>query len=106
MRRRRCKIPFRRLADATHVGLGRPARACRQRLADGPLHGNEDHTAVGEANLGLGGMDVDVHQVGRSLEEEKGLGAGFANPGGPVSLDHGLGDRAVAHRPAVHEEPQ
>ena len=68
-------------------------------------HDQAAHDAgVAEAHLGLGGMDVDVDQLGRRLEEQRHHGMAVARQEILVGAAHRAGQQLVAHRPAVDEE--
>ena len=71
-----------------------------QRTDDQAAH----DAGVAEAHLGLGGMDVDVDQRGRRLEEQRHHGMAIARQEILVGAAHGAGEQLVAHRPAVDEE--
>ena len=51
-------------------------------------------------------MDVHVHQVERHLQEETRVAPIVAGSRRAIGLGHGLRHRSIAHRPAVHEQPQ
>ena len=68
-------------------------------------HDQAAHDAgVAEADLGLGGMDVDVDHLGRRLEEQRHHRMAVARQEILVGAAHGAGQQLVAHRPAVDEE--
>jgi hypothetical protein len=76
----------------------------RQRLVQRAEQEVVDKTAVAEADFQLCGMDVDVHRTGVDLQEQQvGRMAPVVQDIG-VGLANGVGDDAVAHRPAIDKE--
>ena len=95
----------RRHGAAEH-GRGRLAHALRQGRPHRPLDRGEDRAAVGELHLGLRGVHVHVHHVGRHLDEEERLEAPVASARRAVGLEDRLRERPVPHRAPVHEEAE
>ena len=71
-----------------------------ERADDEPAH----QRRVAEADLGLGRVYVDVHHVGREIDEERRHGMAPAVQQVGVGRAYGAVQQAVAHRPAVDEE--
>ena len=70
-----------------------------------PAHDQAAHAGrVAEAHLGLGGMDVDVHQPGVEVDEEGGHRVAAVGQHVGVGGAQGAGQQPVLHRAAVDEE--
>jgi hypothetical protein len=74
--------------------------ACRTARWTAP----EDPVAVPEADLGFGGMDVDVHVLGRQGDHHHGQRIPPGGDEGVVGLNDGVGQARVLYPAAVDEE--
>ena len=59
---------------------------------------------LAEADLGLGGVDVDVDLFGREVEEEQDDGEGGGRDDVAVGLGEGVEDEAIADEAVVDED--
>ena len=75
-----------------------------ERGADGVADEVVDEAGLAEADLGLGGMDVDVDLLRRHLEEEKDDGEGGGWEDVAVGLGEGVEDELVADEALVDED--
>ena len=66
----------------------------RPRTADG----------IAEADLGLGGVDVDVDLLERNLEEQRGDRVAVAGDEVAIGGAQGADQQPVLHRPRVDEQ--
>ena len=75
-----------------------------QRVLDGMKDQVAHGAGVAEADLGLGGVDVGVHQRGVDGQKERKDGVALAVQAVAEGLADGLGQHAVAHEAAVDEQ--
>ena len=72
--------------------------------ADGVAEEVVDEGGLAEADLGLGGMDVDVDLFGGHLEKEQDDGEAGGRKDVAVGLGEGVEDEAIADEAAVDED--
>ena len=87
---------------------GRQHQLRRRRLAEGVHDGAAQdfvhEPLIEEPHFGLRRVHVDVHAIGRELDEEVDLGAAFLDRRDAVGLLNGVRNRAVPHHPAIDED--
>ncbi len=72
--------------------------------ADGVAEEVVDKGRLAKADLGLGGMDIDVNLFGRHFEEEKDNGKAGGRKDVAIGLGEGVEDEAVADETAIDED--
>ncbi len=63
-----------------------------------------DESLIEKPHFGLRRVHVHVHAVGRELDEEMDLGTSLLDRRDAVRLLNRVGNRAVAHHPAIDED--
>jgi hypothetical protein len=76
----------------------------RQRLAHRLDDKAADKDGVAKAHLGLGGVDVDIDEIGRALDGERDHRRAVAGQHIGIGAAYGAGELAVAHRAAIHHQ--
>ena len=88
--------------------LARPLGAAMARRVERAPQAADDHPAhqrrITEADLGLGGMDVDVDLIGRNLEKQRHHRMPITREHLGIGPPHCADEQPVLHRPAVDEE--
>ena len=90
-------------------GLGRQGEpelrrsTVAQRVHDGAPQNLVHEPLIEKPHFGLRRMHVDVHAIGRQLDEQMHFGAALLDRGDAVGLLDRVRDRAVAHHPAIDE---
>src|SRR6185436_26201 len=78
--------------------------ASTERVAKRTTYQFVDERLVAEADLRLRRMHVDVHRVGRHLDEEMHLRAALLDRRHAVGVDDGVCDRPILHDAPVDED--